>query len=40
MRQWDEQAKEMHVPVIDLEVLKRKAASLLTGDPIPAAGTV
>jgi phosphonate degradation associated HDIG domain protein len=31
MRQWDEQAKEMHVPVIDLGVLKRKALSLLSG---------
>ena len=31
MRQWDEQAKEMRVPVIDLEVLKRKAANVLSG---------
>ena len=30
MRQWDEQAKEMHVPVIDLEVLKRKAIGVLS----------
>lgn len=29
MRQWDEQAKEMGVSVMDLEVLKRKAAGLL-----------
>ncbi|WP_247254429.1 phosphonate degradation HD-domain oxygenase [Pseudomonas moorei] len=29
MRQWDEQAKEMHVPVIDLAVLKDKALRLL-----------
>ncbi|WP_085716341.1 phosphonate degradation HD-domain oxygenase [Pseudomonas sp. B28(2017)] len=29
MRQWDEQAKEMHVPVIDLGVLKEKAVRLL-----------
>lgn len=29
MRQWDEQAKEMWVPVIDLEVLKAKALALL-----------
>lgn len=29
MRQWDEQAKEMWVPVIDLEVLKAKAYRLL-----------
>ncbi|KJZ65699.1 phosphonate degradation HD-domain oxygenase [Pseudomonas fluorescens] len=32
MRQWDEQAKEMAVPVIDLEVLKRKAAKVLSGE--------
>lgn len=31
MRQWDELAKEMRVPVIDLEVLKRKAANVLSG---------
>ena len=29
MRQWDEQAKQMHVPVLDLEVLKAKARRLL-----------
>jgi hypothetical protein len=29
MRQWDELAKEMAVPVIDLQVLKEKAARLL-----------
>jgi hypothetical protein len=29
MRQWDEQAKEMYVPVIDLGVLKEKAVRLL-----------
>jgi hypothetical protein len=29
MRQWDEQAKEMAVPVIELEVLKAKALTLL-----------
>jgi predicted HD phosphohydrolase len=29
MRQWDELAKEMHVPVIDLAVLKDKAWRLL-----------
>jgi phosphonate degradation associated HDIG domain protein len=29
MRQWDEQAKEMRVPVIDLAVLKEKAMRLL-----------
>ncbi|MEB2516632.1 HD domain-containing protein [Pseudomonas sp. YuFO20] len=29
MRQWDELAKEMHVPVIDLAVLKGKASRLL-----------
>ncbi|MFJ7796440.1 phosphonate degradation HD-domain oxygenase [Pseudomonas sp. NPDC096950] len=31
MRQWDEQAKEMWVPVLDLDVLKRKALGLLSG---------
>ena len=31
MRQWDEQAKEMNVPVIDLAVLKGKALQLLQG---------
>ncbi|MGL5996364.1 MAG: phosphonate degradation HD-domain oxygenase [Pseudomonas proteolytica] len=29
LRHWDEQAKEMHVPVLDLEVLKAKARQLL-----------
>ncbi len=29
MRHWDEQAKEMHVPVLDLEVLKAKARQVL-----------
>ncbi|MNG14696.1 hypothetical protein D3C84_984700 [compost metagenome] len=29
MRQWDEQAKETGVSVMDMEVLKRKAAGLL-----------
>lgn len=29
MRQWDEWAKEMHVPVIDLALLKDKALKLL-----------
>ena len=29
MRHWDEQAKAMHVPVLDLEVLKAKARQLL-----------
>jgi hypothetical protein len=35
MRQWDELAKERAVPVIDLWLLKRKAAALLadTGTP-------
>jgi 2-amino-1-hydroxyethylphosphonate dioxygenase (glycine-forming) len=33
MRQWDEQAKEMHVPLIDLEVLKAKAQKVLTAQP-------
>ncbi|MHC8369087.1 phosphonate degradation HD-domain oxygenase [Pseudomonas sp. ZT5P21] len=32
MRQWDELAKEMWVPVMDLDVLKRKAASVLSGE--------
>ena len=32
MRQWDELAKEMHVPVIDLEILKDKAFGLLSGE--------
>ena len=30
MRQWDEQAKEMHVPVMDLGVLKGKAIGILS----------
>ena len=30
LRDWDEQAKQMHVPVLDLEVLKFKARRLLT----------
>ncbi len=29
MREWDELAKEMNVPVIDLDVLKGKALGLL-----------
>ena len=29
MRQWDEMAKEMNVPVIDLRILKEKALALL-----------
>lgn len=29
MRHWDEQAKEMHVPLIDLQLLKTKAQQLL-----------
>ena len=29
MRHWDEQAKHMHVPVVDLELLKAKARGLL-----------
>ena len=32
MRHWDELAKEQWVPVMDLEVLKRKAAKLLSGE--------
>jgi len=31
MRQWDEMAKEMRVPLIDLGILKAKAASVLSG---------
>lgn len=31
MRQWDERAKDMDVPVMDLDVLKRKVAGLLSG---------
>jgi phosphonate degradation associated HDIG domain protein len=30
MRQWDEMAKEMNVPVIDLKILKHKALALLS----------
>ena len=30
MRQWDELAKETHVPLTDLDILKRKAAGLLS----------
>lgn len=29
LRHWDEQAKEMHVPLLDLQLLKRKATALL-----------
>lgn len=29
MRKWDELAKEMHMPVIDLEILREKAVSVL-----------
>lgn len=29
MRYWDEQAKEMHVPLLDLELLKAKARQVL-----------
>ena len=29
MRQWDELAKEMNVPLLDLDILKRKALGLL-----------
>ena len=29
MRHWDEQAKQRHVPVLDLQILKAKAARLL-----------
>lgn len=31
MRHWDEQAKEMRVPVLDLELLKAKARQVLAG---------
>jgi predicted HD phosphohydrolase len=31
MRQWDEQAKQMRVPLIDLAILKDKATALLSG---------
>ncbi|ALI01075.1 HD domain-containing protein [Pseudomonas sp. FW306-02-F02-AA] len=36
MRQWDEQAKELWVPVIDLEVLKAKAYRLLRSTSVVA----
>lgn len=36
MRHWDELAKEMWVPVIDLEVLKAKASALLTKASVPS----
>ncbi len=29
MRRWDELAKEMHIPVMDLEILREKAVSVL-----------
>ena len=34
MRQWDELAKEMNVPVIDLQVLKGKAMALLSAQSV------
>jgi len=37
MRQWDELAKEMWVPVIDLQVLKAKASALLDKAKFPSA---
>ncbi len=30
MRQWDEQAKQVHIPVIDLQLLRNKAQHLLS----------
>jgi phosphonate degradation associated HDIG domain protein len=36
MRHWDELAKEMWVPVIDLEVLKAKASALLAKASVPS----
>ena len=30
MRHWDEQAKELHIPLLDLQLLKDKAIRLLT----------
>ena len=30
MRQWDEQAKQLHIPVIDLQLLRNKAQHLLS----------
>ena len=38
MRQWDEQAKEMDVPVIDLQVLKGKAVRLLSSQVLEPSG--
>ena len=29
MRLWDEQAKQLHAPIIDLQLLKAKALKLL-----------
>ena len=29
MRHWDEQAKELHIPIVDMEILRIKAANLL-----------
>jgi putative nucleotidyltransferase with HDIG domain len=29
MRQWDEEAKEMYVPIIDIEILKEKCLNVL-----------
>lgn len=37
MRHWDESAKDMWVPVIDLEVLKTKASALLAKAGVPSA---
>jgi phosphonate degradation associated HDIG domain protein len=39
MRQWDEQAKDMWVPVIDLQVLKAKASTVLAKSKSPATET-
>ncbi|WP_283182067.1 phosphonate degradation HD-domain oxygenase [Pseudomonas svalbardensis] len=39
MRQWDEQAKDMWVPVIDLKILKAKASALLAKSKSPATET-
>ncbi|WP_309674317.1 phosphonate degradation HD-domain oxygenase [Pseudomonas sp.] len=39
MRQWDEQAKDMSVPVIDLQVLKAKASTVLAKSKSPATQT-
>ena len=38
MRHWDEQAKDMHVPLLDLEVLKAKARSCWQLRSRPGAG--